>query len=60
MGKKDYIEHIDYYLENGRVIFTGKYLREKGSCCGGTCRHCCYTERCKGNTELIEKNANET
>jgi len=52
MGKKSYIEHVDYYLEAGRVIFTEKYLREKGSCCGGKCRHCPYTERAKNNTEL--------
>jgi hypothetical protein len=52
MGNKDYIENVDYYLEDGRIIFTKKYLKERGSCCGNDCRHCCYTERIKGNTEL--------
>jgi hypothetical protein len=52
MRKKDYIQNIDYYLEDGRVIFTEKYLKEKGRCCGGQCRHCPYTERAKNNTEL--------
>lgn len=52
MGKKDYIQNVDYYLEDGRIIFTEKYLKERGYCCGGTCRHCPYTERAKNNTEL--------
>lgn len=52
MAKKEYIKDIDYYLEDGKVIFTEKYLREKGKCCGGQCIHCPYTERAKNNTEL--------
>ena len=55
MAKKDFIQHVDYYLEEGRIIFTEKYLKQKGFCCGGQCRHCCYTEKFKGNTELIKK-----
>jgi hypothetical protein len=31
MSKKDYIEHVDYYLEDGRIIFTEKYLKQKGN-----------------------------
>ena len=52
MAKKEYIKDIDYYLEDGKVIFTEKYLKEKGSCCGGQCIHCPYTERAKNNKEL--------
>ena len=52
MANKDYIQNVDYYLEDGRIIFTEKYLKQKGSCCGGVCRHCPYTERAKNNTEL--------
>jgi hypothetical protein len=52
MANKDYIQNIDYYLEDGRIIFTEKYLKEKGRCCGGQCRHCPYTEKAKNNTEL--------
>jgi hypothetical protein len=52
MAKKDFIQHEDYYLEDGRIIFTEKHLKKKGFCCGGTCRHCPYTERAKNNKEL--------
>jgi hypothetical protein len=33
---------IDYYCENGYVIFTEKYLKERGFCCKNGCRHCPY------------------
>lgn len=36
------IENIDYYIENGRYIFTEHYLRKRGSCCRNGCRHCPY------------------
>ena len=41
-NRKEFIEGIDYYLEDGRVVFTSKYLAEKGICCGTGCRHCIY------------------
>lgn len=50
--KRKFTEGRDYYLEDGRVHFTKEYLENRGPCCGGTCRHCCYTEKIKGNTEL--------
>jgi len=37
------IENIHYYLnEDGLIVFTEKYLREKGYCCGNGCKHCPY------------------
>lgn len=30
----------DYYLEDGRVVFTAAYHRRRGTCCGNRCRHC--------------------
>jgi hypothetical protein len=36
------IEGEDYYLENGRWVFTAKYLLKRGYCCGSGCRHCPY------------------
>ena len=42
MEKKEFIKDIDYYLEQGFVIFTEKYLKERGYCCGNGCRHCPY------------------
>lgn len=35
-------EGIDYYVENGKYVFTEKYLRERGYCCKSGCRHCPY------------------
>ena len=38
-----WIEGVDYYVnENGLVVLTEKYLREKGYCCGTGCKHCPY------------------
>jgi hypothetical protein len=53
MNEKEFIQGVDYYLEDGRIHFTKEYLlKTKKQCCGNVCRHCCYTERVKGNTEL--------
>lgn len=36
-------EGIDYYLlEDGRLVFTEKYLLDRGFCCGNGCMHCPY------------------
>jgi hypothetical protein len=54
--KKDFIEKIHYYLENGKVVFTEQYHIDRGYCCSNGCRHCPYEPRhIKGNKEL--KNA---
>lgn len=42
MFSPDLREGIDYYLENGLVVFTERYLRQRGYCCMGGCRHCPY------------------
>lgn len=32
-----------YYLDKtGLLVFTEKYLEQRGSCCGNGCRHCPY------------------
>ncbi len=38
------IENIDYYIEDGRYVFTEKYHLERGECCRSVshCRHCPY------------------
>jgi hypothetical protein len=52
MTNKEFIEGEDYDLLNGRVIFSEKYLKERGECCGGKCEFCPYTDNTKGNKEL--------
>jgi len=37
------IENIDYYIENGRWVFTEKFHLKRGKCCGNKCRHCPYS-----------------
>lgn len=33
----------DYYFnEDGFMVFTAHYLKERGYCCGSGCRHCPY------------------
>lgn len=48
--KKEFIEGVHYYLENGKVIMTEKYLLERGVCCGNNCVNCPYEPKAiKGN-----------
>ncbi len=35
-------EGIDYYLENGLMVFTAGFLARRGYCCERGCRHCPY------------------
>lgn len=47
------IEDQDYYLDNGRIVFTSSYHIKRGHCCGNNCRHCPYTKPpVKGTTTL--------
>lgn len=34
------IESVDFYFENGFMVFTEKYHIGRGYCCGNGCRHC--------------------
>ena len=35
-------EGLDYYLENGLLVFTEAFLLKRGYCCESGCRHCPY------------------
>ena len=59
MEKKEFIKDVDYYLEEGFVIFTEKYLKEREYCCGNGCRHCPYNN-VKGPKPLILRSADGT
>jgi hypothetical protein len=39
------IEGIDYYIQNGFYVFTAKFLKERGYCCGNGCKHCPYPKK---------------
>jgi len=32
----------DYYMEDGRRVFTAHFHLKRGYCCGSGCRHCPY------------------
>ena len=34
------VEGIDYYIENGRWVFTATHHRKRGYCCKNICRNC--------------------
>lgn len=36
------IEHIDYTIEQGNLVFTAWHLLKQGKCCGNGCRNCPY------------------
>ena len=36
------IEGIHFYREGPFVVFTERFLRERGYCCESGCRHCPY------------------
>lgn len=38
----DLQEGLDYYIENGLMVFTGEFLQRRGYCCERGCRHCPY------------------
>lgn len=45
------VEGRDYYIDNGRWVFTSRYHLERGFCCGRGCRHCPYDpQHRQGNT----------
>ncbi|MGB0864422.1 MAG: DUF5522 domain-containing protein [Saprospiraceae bacterium] len=38
---KTFVKGEDYYInEAGLYVFTAKYLKERGYCCGNGCKHC--------------------
>lgn len=59
--KREFIENIHYYLENGKVVFTEQYHINRGFCCGNKCRHCPYEPKhIKENKKLINGINNPT
>ncbi|MCA1574629.1 MAG: DUF5522 domain-containing protein [Acidobacteria bacterium] len=36
------LEGVDFYLENGLMVFTAAFLHRRGYCCERGCRHCPY------------------
>ncbi|MBK9272238.1 MAG: hypothetical protein IPM48_11655 [Saprospiraceae bacterium] len=47
-------ENEEYYLEDGKVVFTSLFLLKRGYCCKSGCRHCPYGEK-KENLEVTQE-----
>ena len=41
-SESELAEGLDYYLENGLLVFTARFLLKRGYCCDSGCRHCPY------------------
>lgn len=41
-ARKTLVEGVDFYREGPYVVFTEKFLRDRGYCCESGCRHCPY------------------
>ena len=61
--KQELVEGVDYYLnEEGLLVFTEKFLLDRGYCCGSGCKHCPYNYEAvpqpKRSDLLKKKNSN--
>jgi hypothetical protein len=52
---KKLIEGIDFVCVDGKLIWTEKFLLERGFCCNGRCPNCPYKIK---NNLSIKKNYN--
>lgn len=49
------IEDVDFYFEGSFMVFTEKFLRERGYCCESGCRHCPYGFRKDQRSDVPEE-----
>jgi hypothetical protein len=65
MNKKHLPEDESYYNSDGLIVFTEKYLLERGYCCGNGCLHCPYLyknvpEPKRSNLLQLQKDVHKT
>ena len=46
-------EGEDFYIEEGNLVFTAAYHRNRGYCCGSGCRHCPYADWSTGTASSV-------
>ncbi len=39
-GPETLVKDVDYYVEEGKYVFTAAYHSKRGFCCENKCRHC--------------------
>jgi hypothetical protein len=57
------MEEPKFYLDNGMVVFTEKFLLDRGFCCNNGCRHCPYKKLNKNEhtkTNISDSKSGET
>jgi hypothetical protein len=51
------VESLDFYIEDGKYVFTKEFHLRRGSCCGNKCRHCAFFPKYKkGSTTIFIDN----
>ena len=47
------INNFDFYIEDGKYVFTEQYHMKRGICCGSGCKHCAFDPvHIKGNRNI--------
>ncbi len=49
-------EGLDYYYEGRFLVFTEKFLRDRGYCCESGCRHCPWGFRADARGDAPSEN----
>jgi hypothetical protein len=39
-----FVEGLDFYFEDGLMVLTARFLKNRGYCCRSGCRHCPYPD----------------
>lgn len=60
MARSPLIEGIDYYYEGRFLVFTEKFLRDRGYCCESGCRHCPWGYRADARRDVPDDVSNGT
>ncbi len=51
------INQTDYYIEDGKYVFTEQFHIKRGHCCGSGCRNCPFRPKYqKNNTNIFINN----
>jgi hypothetical protein len=56
-GEGQKLSPSDFYIEDGKYVFTKQFHLKRGHCCGNGCRECPYYPlHKKGNTNIFIDN----
>ena len=54
-GEGQKLSPSDFYIEDGKFVFTEVFHIKRGHCCGNFCRHCAYEPKHVKNNKNIKK-----